>query len=538
MSIRWNEIEPERYEDMVSVLVSRLHPDAQRIDGKGGDGGRDAQIVREPDNQITDAFELKSFTGRMTSGRRKQVTRSLKRASALGPARWSLVVPIDPTPGEERWFRQLGENYCFPITWFGRTWLDEKMSMFPDIRRYFVEGAKDEVYRLLLELRKEQARVTDVRDAIGRLRTLHERLNEIDPHYRYEISTGKEAADSRPTDVVLSASFGDARVDLYPKYAGACEDRPITISVMVAIEPGEEVIQDALNYGQELTIPPRMVSSITIDAPAGLGGSFIAGEIHISPIDTRLVEPVTLALSIMDGDRLLAVCPVHLTEHTRGLRGSVVTGNDSTGCLQPRLQVDIAAQELKAEFSLNLKRAMPAALVPLFRWLGSFRPPNSLTIRWPSGPETRIEIRTPFLMDGRLGKVVEALAYLQDHSGIHWEMTPSLTPKEGHEIVTAATLLKGESIDFRWESFNLSLNSWGPALRELVDGIPSSFLCEQDTWLDMEGVRIPIGRIRTHIKTARLANPEDVKQALTSGLVAHLRLVPGDSDQAQRVLVS
>lgn len=249
MSIWWHEIEPERYEDMVSVLVSRLHPGPQRIDGKGGDGGRDVQIVREPDNQITDAFELKSFTGRMTSGRRKQVTRSLGRAAALGPARWSLVVPIDPTPGEERWFRQLGENYCFPITWFGRTWLDEKMSMFPDIRRYFVEGAKDEVYRLLLELREEQARVTDVHDAIGRLRTLHERLNEIDPHYRYEISTGKEAADSRPTDVVLSASFGDTRVDLYPKYAGACEDRPLTINVMVAIEPGDEMIQDALNYG-------------------------------------------------------------------------------------------------------------------------------------------------------------------------------------------------------------------------------------------------------------------------------------------------
>jgi hypothetical protein len=123
------------------------------------------------------------------------------------------------------------------------------MSMFPDIRRYFVEGAKDEVYRLLLELREEQARVTDVHDAIGRLRTLHERLNEIDPHYRYEISTGKEAADSRPTDVVLSASFGDTRVDLYPKYAGAGEDRPLTINVMVAIEPGDEMIQDALNYG-------------------------------------------------------------------------------------------------------------------------------------------------------------------------------------------------------------------------------------------------------------------------------------------------
>ena len=45
--IRWEELGPQRYEDIVSVLVSRLYPDAQRIDGKGGDGGRDLQIVAD-----------------------------------------------------------------------------------------------------------------------------------------------------------------------------------------------------------------------------------------------------------------------------------------------------------------------------------------------------------------------------------------------------------------------------------------------------------------------------------------------------------
>ena len=55
MQIRWEEIERQRYEDMGSVLLSRLHPDAQRVDGKGGDGGRDVQIVHGHDDQITDA---------------------------------------------------------------------------------------------------------------------------------------------------------------------------------------------------------------------------------------------------------------------------------------------------------------------------------------------------------------------------------------------------------------------------------------------------------------------------------------------------
>ena len=110
MKIRWEELEPQGYEDMVSVLLSRLHPDAQRIDGKGGDGGRDVQIVHGQDDQIMDAFELKSFTGRITPSRRTQTARSLERAATLDPARWSLVVPIDPTPDEDCWFRQLGEK--------------------------------------------------------------------------------------------------------------------------------------------------------------------------------------------------------------------------------------------------------------------------------------------------------------------------------------------------------------------------------------------------------------------------------------------
>ncbi len=43
MPIRWDDLGPQKYEDMVSVLLSRLDPDAQRIDGKGGDGGRDVE---------------------------------------------------------------------------------------------------------------------------------------------------------------------------------------------------------------------------------------------------------------------------------------------------------------------------------------------------------------------------------------------------------------------------------------------------------------------------------------------------------------
>ncbi len=522
----------------MSVLLSRLHPDAQRIDGTGGDGGRDVQIVHGQDDQITDAFELKSFTGRITPSRRTQTARSLKRAASLDPIRWWLVVPIDPTPAEDCWFRQLGRKYSFPLSWLGKTWLDEKMSAFPDIRRYFLEGANDEVVGLLRELHQEQARVNVVHDAVARLRTLRERLNEIDPHYRYELSTGPNAADTRPADVVLSISFGDGRIDVYPKYAGATKDRPVTINVKLAIGQDDEFVQDALNYGLGATIPPNMVRSVTVDAPSGLGGSFTEAEINLLPSNSALDEPISLALDIIDEDKLIASWPVNLTERTGGPKGSILTGADSTGWLQTRLRVDIESRKIEASFWLDPRPAMPAALVPLFRWLGACQPPLRLAFRWPGGVAMSTEIQTRFLADEGLARVVEALAWLQDHRGTYWEFLPSLTPEEGQDVVTAVALLKGESIDFTWESLNIGLDHWGPGLEELVDGCARAFLMEQDMWLDMEGVRIHIGRIRTHIETARLADPEAVQRAVISGSVSDIRLVPGGSNKGQRVVMS
>jgi hypothetical protein len=83
-AVQWETVPQETYDDMVAVLLNTLHPDAERLDGRGGDGGRDIQLRR--DGRL-DLFELKGFTGRLgkEQGRRAQVERSLKRAAQLDP---------------------------------------------------------------------------------------------------------------------------------------------------------------------------------------------------------------------------------------------------------------------------------------------------------------------------------------------------------------------------------------------------------------------------------------------------------------------
>ena len=101
-----------------------------------------------------------------------------------------------------------------------------------------------------------------------------------------------------------------------------------------------------------------------------------------------------------------------------------------------------------------------------------------------------------------------------------------------------AGLMRGETIDLRWKAFNLSMNQWGPGLQELENGIAQAFLFYEHISLSLQGRKIPIGCVRTHVPSARLADCESVKRDLASGLVPTLRLIPGDSDKAQRVLVT
>lgn len=82
MQVNWQELDSTLYERMVAVLIANIHPDAaEKIHGAGGDGGLDVQL-RYGDER--DGFELKSFTGRMTSGRRAQVKRSLQKGVTRG----------------------------------------------------------------------------------------------------------------------------------------------------------------------------------------------------------------------------------------------------------------------------------------------------------------------------------------------------------------------------------------------------------------------------------------------------------------------
>ena len=104
--IHWGSYPGDLLERVMAVLLFQERPTAWRRTASQGDAGID---VAEPIADGYRIFQIKGFTGRMSGNRPRQVKESLKRAIKEprldGPiARWNLVVPIDPTSEEEKWF--------------------------------------------------------------------------------------------------------------------------------------------------------------------------------------------------------------------------------------------------------------------------------------------------------------------------------------------------------------------------------------------------------------------------------------------------
>ena len=359
---------------MIAVLLSNMHQgDAARIDGRGGDGGRDVQI---PTPKGIRAFEIKSFTGRMNASRRSKVQASLERAATLAPIDWTLLVPIDPNPKELEWFEWLQTRVPFPVTWRGLTWLDTEFAQRPFIARYYLEDLKDELVALAKLLGQEKAILAGgAPDATERVRQLVERANELDPFYRFRITSDAAQTSTK----------------IIPRYPGAERDRPITASFQLEFPTDEaglkaaQGFQRAVDFGTGYAVPAEYLKEASIDAPANLGGHFTEGRIELLPARPG-PERHDLVLALTDpSDAIISEVPVSFAVLNRGKRGSILQGTDRTGIMTVHATVDSQERKFGLQLAVKVVPYYPAEMRPLARFLAGLREPNTVAICAPEG---------------------------------------------------------------------------------------------------------------------------------------------------------
>lgn len=246
--IRWQDLDPARVERAVKMLIRCLHSTAQGIDGSGGDDGRDIRWD-SPDGLVL--FEVKSYAARLSSKQKSDIRASLRKAARHFPTRWTLILPLDPSPAEERWFDGLRNEFtAISLQWYGRDWLDYQFANHESLRRY-VEGTDYALLQRAAELSQEQAVLSrGVDDLIARLRALHVRAQELSPDWRVDFTAAGE------TTILRISERGSP---------GSCSD-PIVWSTIFDLQTGAPAVMESYH---------RLVQDLNINADVAVAGKYL-----------------------------------------------------------------------------------------------------------------------------------------------------------------------------------------------------------------------------------------------------------------------
>ncbi|MFI0764571.1 hypothetical protein ACH4TQ_06540 [Streptomyces sp. NPDC021218] len=530
-AVRWADIDPAKIENIISVLISRIHPEAQRIDGSGGDGGRDVQVPLADGLVI---YEVKSFTGRLDKSRRSQIKKSLKNASAHNPKHWHLVMPLDMTPKELDWYADLKSEYAF-VSHFtrGKTWLDSELSRRPEISRYYTGDSNSEIVNYLREIREEEAALPNgVPDAVDRIKRLISRLNEVDPHYVFGVHVGPDGA---------------VKTEAHPRYPGAELDRPVVIKAKFAFpktpegEAAASGFMESIDYGVPTELPGDFVHSIEVDAPAGMGGTWPGGTFSIGAASAQEPDGQRYSAVIADTHgHLQAAIPLRLLNRFRGGKGAQIQFGDITGFFGISARLNVAEKTAAYTFSFEHREdTLPSALLPTLRFLTHLKAGNQWGLAVNNEVAQLHSLTDAFMPElAEYGRYISALATLQDFTGFSFSIPEILPDEDGRRLKLAIHLIEGKEVVSKWDEASITFTKEGAERWRATTGTnPGQLLLHEDFYADICGNSIYVGQVRKHIASARVDELPEIGPGAPKTDTFPVRLIPGDDATVRTTLV-
>ncbi|MEV0682689.1 hypothetical protein AB0I35_02375 [Nocardia sp. NPDC050378] len=576
--IEWTRTSPDDIEEAVSMFICRLYPGGFRVRPSRGDGGIDVCVPTEPNH--FEIYQVKRFASNLTATQKAQAIKSHKRIAAYAKKqgweidKWYLTMPLDPTKENLTWLKALEASAEFPCEWRGLTHIDGWAAKFPDIVDYYFENGRsrlqDELARFAAISGLMMPGGTSISpsgythltpsDTLNGLTQLREALNTRDPHFYYDFSvTGTPPTwnyeDSTKPSLAARAvrQVGDSYVtfDVHARCVESLRERPIQARMTLVAEPGsdnERELQEFMKYGR---VPRGSITArgMDIDLPGGLGQVGEDGQVRILEPD-REESSFERRLDILSSDRqVIGSVEVKMYPPLISPDGNGVSnrGIDKSGVLElETLTVLKPNPEMTVRFRFGtVEGKHPDEVEPTLSVISGLRVGNLFQLSASRGskkapPE---EIRAEMMPEadmayfGLMLKYARALMVIQEHTDVEIVIPEfqTLNDLRISEVLRAARLLKGETIEITWNRSELVAYADTPR-----PTTPFAIALAEPLIVPVGNTEIALGMKRTVIEAAEVVSVEgrsDGNQTFTiepaqgrnTGQVDWLGIPPADS---------
>lgn len=489
--VEWTRYNGDDIEALVAMFISGDFPAAERITPSVGDGGIDVLVKTDK----TRVYQVKKFTGPLSSGQEKQVKKSIDRlctdprVADLQVDEWHLVMPWDATLETKKWVTEYVTEKGLPEPiWDGLTQCDLWASKYPHVVDYYIHGNAERIRETALSIvqglrlkniREEDIESRDIAAFADELKKTVEVLNQEDPFYYYGIHVepqfktpgiedAREALANIKPGVVLSVVQGNGQVsvqvDVYAKNAVAFQLDPLKFNVVMTVRSGSEeaaALQDFVKFGSPLELPSGVSGSSAL--PGGFGKEFKDAAATVIPSGPISAEDRELRLVLFDPDNNQIDSLVMHRKYTTtgiaqedlGARGMESRLTDDHAVVELLLRLDLDEKTSRMSTRIHDPQGQLAVdVVAPLRFYRKMKAPNVLAVAPRFGPipdfreilpESESDIADLW------GDVAEALSLIQEHTAypLHFPNLWDLEEISIQEILRVGFLLRGgtETLD-------------------------------------------------------------------------------------------
>ncbi|MGW0504057.1 hypothetical protein [Micromonospora sp. NPDC003241] len=537
-SINWDHLSQPEFDLRVEALICRLYSgpdDKVRVyDGRGGDGGRDVVVQQ---GQRLRIFQLKYFRdgfGTERRTQRRQIVNSFREAMAHRPHEWILVIPTNPTPGEERFVHELGvEHLNLKVQILGRAELDNWFARHTDLVDYF---NRDQLREAAKVFQQEQAILAGgLADLSARTRALARVADTLDPHW-----------------AVRTVMDGDAivhRIQAKHPHAHVVSPMGLTISDD-ALGPEHAdlrpVLRRVIGFGsaERLILPPEVTRNLTYTGPPWLAAPSGHLEIEAVPAELPTDHEVTARLTAHASDGQ----PIASFQGTVGRVGRGHLGNsltlkfENTAIIQMLIGSD---HQSHMDGSFRFTGAMPATVLQTIALYRSLQDSASIEFEFDGQRLGKFNRDAPSAVDDeerRLLRITEMLAddldVVQRHCRAYFPIPDKISAADRIDLRIARLLIEGHCVVMRtMDSYTTTLNGTvDDTLRCLLNRETSTIRVTADVQMEIFGMRLELGTItyfHTQIEIAdRLGLLAELEAGRGAGRTMKIRPADGEPFRA------